>query len=138
MKADYAGAGPQGSYYPDYIPFTPVEVCQHFAIYFLHRLSPSPRIEMKFNTQAKDRINGNDFIANTLRYPHHTIGPRRCHQQFKAFLSLQDPCIPEPSQEKYPNWKIRPLLVWMNYIFPMGWLLGLAISIDKMTIRFQG
>ena len=42
MKADYAGAGLQGSYYSDYVPFTPVEVRQHFAIYLLNGLLPSP------------------------------------------------------------------------------------------------
>ena len=107
MKADYAGAGPQGIYYPDYVPFTPVEVRQHFAIYILHGLLPSPRIEMKFNTQAKDQINGNDFIANTLRSnSNHAIGPRQQHQMFKAFLSLQDSRIPEPARDKYSNWKV--------------------------------
>ena len=45
MKAEYAGAGPQGSYYRDYVPFTPVEVCQHYAVYILHGLLPSPWIE---------------------------------------------------------------------------------------------
>ena len=115
MKADYAGAGTQGSYYPDYVLFTPVEVCQYFAIYILHGLLPSPHIKMKFNTQAKDEINGNDFIANTLRNcPHHMTGPKHCHQHFKAFLFCQDPPVLEPSQEKYLNWKIHPLLVRIN------------------------
>ena len=54
MKADYAGAGPPGSYYPDYALSIPVEVCQHFAIFIFHGLSPSRQIEMKFSTQAKD------------------------------------------------------------------------------------
>ena len=54
MKAEYEGAGPQGSYYPDYVPLTPVEVRQHYAVYILHGLLPSQQIVMKFNAKAKD------------------------------------------------------------------------------------
>ena len=90
---------------------------------------------MKFNIQAQDEINGNDFIANL-------IGPGgRCrHQMFRVFLSFQDPRIPVSSKttKDFPNWKIRPILTWMNYIFPTAWLLGVAIAIDKMTMGFQG
>lgn len=37
-----------------------------------------------------------------------------------------------------PNWKIKPLLDWMNYLFPSIWLLALSISINEMTMQFQG
>ena len=57
---------------------------------------------------------------------------------FKAFLSIQNPLFDPPSREKYPNWKIRPLLAWMNFIFPTAWLLGIKVAIDKMTMGFQG
>ena len=33
---------------------------------------------------------------------------------------------------------MRPLLTWMNFIFPTIWLLGMCFSIDEMTMRFQG
>ena len=29
-------------------------------------------------------------------------------------------------------------MTWMNYIFHMAWLLGVAIAIDEMTLGFQG
>ena len=32
-KAHLAGAGPGGSYYPDFVDFTPYEIRQHFAVY---------------------------------------------------------------------------------------------------------
>jgi hypothetical protein len=50
---------------------------------------------------------------------------------FKAFLSLTDPRIISK-----PN--IRETMTWMNYIFHMAWLLGVAIAIDEMTLGFQG
>ena len=135
-KAKLARAGPGGSYYPDFVDFTPLEIRQHMSLYVFQSLSPSPRLEMKFQTQAQDKINGNDFIANTLNQNGGCT--RRRHQMFKAFLACQDPHISTPPRRKYPNWKIRPLMTWMNYIFPKAWLLGIAVSIDEMTMGFQG
>mmetsp|Transcript_10595 Transcript_10595/g.12010 ORF Transcript_10595/g.12010 Transcript_10595/m.12010 type:complete len:341 (-) Transcript_10595:756-1778(-) len=135
-KAKLAGAGPGGSYYPDFVDFTPIEIRQHFSVYIHQSLSPCPRVEMKFKSQAEDKVNGNDFVANTLRQ--NPVGTRRRHQMFKAFLALQDPMIAIPKREKYPNWKVRPMLMWMNFIFPTAWLLGIACAIDEMTMGFQG
>ena len=137
-KAKLAGAGPGGSYYPDFVDFTPIEIRQHFSVYIHQSLSPCPRVEMKFKTQveAEDKINGNNCIANTLGQ--NSINTCRHNQMFKAFLALQDPMIPIPRCEKYPNWKVRPIITWMNFIFPTAWLLGIAIAIDKMTMGFQG
>ena len=50
IKVKLAGAGPGGSYYPDFKDFTVLEIRQHMSIYILNGLSPSPRLEMKFNT----------------------------------------------------------------------------------------
>ena len=33
---------------------------------------------------------------------------------------------------------MRPLFKWMNKIFPMVWMVGLALSIDNMMMRFKG
>ena len=60
------------------------------------------------------------------------------HKEFKVFLAYQDPAIEPPSKSKCPNWKVRPLLVWMNFIFPQVWNLGQEFSIDEITIGFQG
>ena len=135
-KAKLARAGKGYSYYPDFVDFTPQEIRQHMSLYIFQSLSPSPRLEMKFNTQTQDKINGNDFIANTLNQNNGCT--RRRHQMFKAFLAFQDPHIATPPRRKYPNWKVRPLMTWMNYIFPKAWLLGIAVSIDEMTMGFQG
>ena len=74
------------------------------------------------------------MIANTLG--NNPIGSRRCHQMFKAFLSLQNPLIDLPPREKYLNLKIWPLLAWMNFIFPTAWLLGIKVDIAEMTMGF--
>ena len=90
-------------------------------------------MEYKFQPQSKDSVHGNDFI-------YHSFGPNaeRRHRHFKNFLAIQDPAIDIPPRNKYPNWKVRPILLWMNYIFKMAWLLGVCFAIDEMTIGFQG
>ena len=104
LKAILAGAGQYGKYYRDFVPFTPEEIRQHFALYILHGLSPPPQIEIKFHTQEQDKLNGNDFTANTLSSNPCTTTRR--HKMFKAFLALQDPRTITPPQDKYPNWKV--------------------------------
>ena len=71
---------------------------------------------------------------------HRSFGPNaeRRHKYFKDFHALQDPRIFPPERKKQPNWKVRPLLQWMNVIMPIAWLLGYAFSIDEMTMGFKG
>ena len=33
---------------------------------------------------------------------------------------------------------MRPFVQWMNYLFPLIWLLGDSFAIDEMKIGFQG
>ena len=33
---------------------------------------------------------------------------------------------------------MSPLVQWVNYLFPLIWLLGVFFAIDEMTIGFQG
>jgi hypothetical protein len=80
-----------------------------------------------------DVVHGSDFVYHAFGG-----GAERRHRQFKAFFSVQNPAIDPPSRKRYPNWKVRPLLVWMNYIFPLTWLLGKKFSVDEQTIGFQG
>eukprot|EP00547_Thalassionema_nitzschioides_P014673 CAMPEP_0194238244 /NCGR_PEP_ID=MMETSP0158-20130606/5025_1 /TAXON_ID=33649 /ORGANISM="Thalassionema nitzschioides, Strain L26-B" /LENGTH=863 /DNA_ID=CAMNT_0038972445 /DNA_START=101 /DNA_END=2689 /DNA_ORIENTATION=- len=130
-KAMLAGAG--DTCYPDWKDFTATELRQHIGLYLLHGLSPSPRVEWKLKPQSSDKTHGNDFV-------HRSFGPNaeRRHKHFKAFFACQDPSIAIPDRDKYPNWKVRPLLTWMSFIFPLVWMLGVAISVDEMTMRFQG
>jgi len=133
LKATLAGAGWNGSCYYDFKPFTALELRQHFGLYILNGLSPSPRVEKKLNPQRKDPVHGNNFAFNSF-------GPNaECrHRHFKAFLAFQNPAIETPSRSRYPNWKMRPFLKWMNFICRLAWLLEIDYSIDEMTIGFQG
>ena len=65
-------------------------------------------------------------------------GAERRHHYFKAFLSCQDLRINSPSRDDDPNWKVRPLLTWINFIFPTIWLLAVAFSVNEMTMAFKG
>ena len=127
------GAGEGGSCYHEYKPFSSRELRQHLSLYIFNGLSPFPRVENKFKPQIKDPVHGNDFI-------YHSLGPNaeRRHRHFKTFLAIQDPGIETPSKKKYPNWKVRPLLQWMKYVFPLIWILGVSFTINEMTIGFQG
>ena len=89
-------------------------------------------MEQKSKPQSQEPFHWNDFI-------YHTFGTNaeRRHRHFKTFLAIQDPEISTPSRKKYPNWKVRPLVQWMNYLFPLIWLLGSCFAIDETTIGFQ-
>ena len=133
LKANLVGAGEGGTCYPDWQPFTARELRQHLGLYIFNGLSPSPQVELKFKPHAENPVHGNDFI-------YHSFGPNalRRHRHFKTFLAMQDPAIKIPCRTKYPNWKVRPLLKWMNFLFPLIWMLGVCFAIDEMTIGFQG
>ena len=53
-------------YKGEWYVFSDKELSQHFGIYLLQGLAPSPMIEYKFNTQCRDRISGNDFVYNSF------------------------------------------------------------------------
>ena len=113
-KATLAGAGE--STYKDFKPFTTREIRQHFGIYVLHGIQPSMRVEYKFRSQRQDPVSGNDFVNRSF-------GPNaeRRHKHFKAFLACVDPSIKTPNQDKFPNWKVRALIKWINKILPEAW-----------------
>jgi Transposase IS4/SAP domain len=133
FKAMLSFAGQKGYPYPDCTPFTVDEIKKHLGIYILNGLSPSPRVEMKFNPQSIDEINGNDFVFRSF-------GPNalRRHKHFKAFFSIQDPRIIAPDRSSKPNWKVEPLLKLMKVASHEAWDLGEVFSIDEQTIGFQG
>lgn len=133
LKATLAGVGPDGNIYQDYHPFTNKELRQHIGIYILHGLSPSPRVEHKFKSQRVDCVHENDIV-------YASFGPnaKRRHQHFRYFFACQNLAISIPCRLTYSNWKVRPLIKWMNYIYPRAWMLVETISIDEMTIGFQG
>ena len=98
LKTILAGAGLDGTYYDNFIPFTPRELCQHLGAYVLNGSSPLPHVEQKFKSQSQDPVHGKDFVYNALS--RNTI---RRHKYFKAFFACQNPVIQTPCRNKTPN-----------------------------------
>jgi hypothetical protein len=59
-------AGTKGQFYPDFTPFSAVEVKKFIGLYILQGLSPSPQVKMKFKTHHVDSINGNDLCNKVI------------------------------------------------------------------------
>ena len=100
-----------GGKYKDFINFDINDFKRHLGLYLLQALSPSPQIDMKFQSQAADPVNGNDMV-------HEAFGgcawkAERRHKHFKCFFSSVDPTLPVPSRNTHPNQKISPLLKHM-------------------------
>ena len=127
-KAILAGAGE--TTYKDFKPFTTREIRQHFGIYVLHGIQPSMRVEYKFRSQRQDPVSGNDFVNRSFG-----ANAERRHKHFKAFLACVDPSILTPNRDKYPNWKVRALIKWINKISPEAWSCAMQIAVDEMTMR---
>ena len=136
IKAKLARTGPSGNYYPNFKDFIAIKLHQHMYIYIFNDLSPSPYLEIKFNTQVINQIYANYFIASTLLQ--NSIGLRQHYAMFKAFLSIQNPLIDPPPSAKCSNWKTCPMLSWINFIFSTAWLLGIKVVINEISIGFQG
>jgi hypothetical protein len=132
-KAMMSQAGEGGAVYQDFKPFSMHEIRQHLGLYIFNGLNPSPRVELKFRPSTQDELHGSDFI-------HNSFGPRaeRRHRMFKAFFAVQNPMIEPPPRKKKPNWKISPLIKWLNFLSPIAWILGRTFSVDEQTIGFQG
>ena len=126
MKAMIANAGQEGEIYPDFVPFTPIELRKHIGLYFLHGLAPSQLLNMKFKTQRENCINGNDFVRVCL-------GPNsdRRHRHFRRFFSVQNPLAVPPPTSTNPNFKVDPFLAWMKTVSMEAWQLGKIISVDE-------
>ena len=40
--------------------------------------------------------------------------------------------------KQFPNWRVHPLLMSMEFILPRTYMIGVALSIDETTMRFKG
>lgn len=126
MKATMMGAG--DSIYPDWKPFSRDEIRKHLGLYILNGVAPSPQIAFKSQSQIQDPIYGNDMIREAFG-----TNAKSRHRQFKCFFALQNPCIPTPSRKTFPNWKVRPLLKWINHVRPQCYTPGKSISVFCRT-----
>jgi hypothetical protein len=132
-KAIMSQAGEGGAIYPDYKPFSMHELRQHLGLYIFNGLNPSPGVELKFRSSRQDELHGSDFVNNSF-----APGAERRHRMFKAFFAVQNPMVEPPPRKKKPNWKIHPLIKWLNFLMPLAWLLGEDFAVDEQTIGFQG
>lgn len=122
MKATMMGAG--DSIYPDWKPFSRDEIRKHLGLYIFNGVAPSPQIAFRSQSQIQDPIYGNDMIREAFG-----TNAKSRHRQFKCFFALQNPCIPTPSRKTFPNWKVRPLLKWINHVRPQCYTPGKSISV---------
>ena len=105
QKAISCSAGVPGGVYPSFTPFSYLEIEHFLGLYILQGLNPSPQVEMKFNSQQVDPVQGNDlcyciFGANVVvRY-----------KQFKAFFCVQDPSKIPPNRKEHPMYKVDSIL----------------------------
>ncbi|CAB9519576.1 unknown protein [Seminavis robusta] len=133
MKAQLSNAGDGGTCYRDFKPFNVKEIRQFLGLYVLNGLSPSPRIEMKFQPQHMDRVQGSDYVQQNLP-PNAT----RRFRHFKAFFACQDPRKMPPARKVSPLFKVSPVVKWMNFIGHNAVLIGMNAAVDEQTIGFQG
>ena len=89
------GAGVPGGIYPTFKPFSYQEIERFIALYILQGLNPSPQVEMKFNSQETDPVQGNDLCYRVFG-----CDAVRHYKQFKAFFCVQDPMKIAPSRKE--------------------------------------
>ena len=100
----------------------------------MHGLTPAPRLQMKFRSQADDDVNGNDFINRC-------VGPNatRWYPHFKRFFAVQKLVVKVvPKREDNPNWKVGDFLAWILTVSINAWICERNISVDKQTLCFHG
>jgi hypothetical protein len=102
-------------------------------VMLLDGLSPSPQLEFKMQSQAKQRVHGNDFAATCIG-----LGYQQLYRTFRCFFACQDPLKVPPAKKKCPNVKVDEFFRWMRFIFREAWVLGENCSIDEQTCRMQG
>ena len=92
LKASLCGAG--HDIYKDWYEFSVEEMRMHIGLYVLDGISPSPRVEMKFETQNNDPVNGNDLVNESFGGA--PSKATRRHAMFKSFFGVQDPRVLSP------------------------------------------
>lgn len=137
LKAAKCGAGKDGAgKYPRFENFTLTSLMKHLSLYLFNGLNHSPQVEMKFQSQNQDPINGNNFIHAAFEYQ--AAKATLHHRHFKAFFAVQDPNEIVPSKETHPNHKVEPVLKQIESVSMKAMHIGRNGSIDEQTIGFQG
>ena len=106
---------------------------QFVGLYVLDGISPSPRFDMKFNTQLEDPANGNDLCQDAFGS---NAGER--FKMFKCFFAVQDPRLENKPKKTHPNFKVDPFMLHLLQCFASMWDLGSDLSFDEATQGFKG
>ena len=126
-------AGVPGGIYPTFKPSSYQEIERFIALYILQVLNLSPQVEMKFNSQETDPVQGNDLCYHVFVCD--AVGR---HKQFKAIFCVQDQINIAPSMKERPSYKIDPFLIHVQKRSMRAWRMGRDISGDEKTLGFQG
>jgi len=131
-RAILLNAGVLGRVYPEFKPFTPMEIKQFIGLYILQGLSPSPQLKLKFHPQNEDPINGSDLCYKVFEK-----NADKCHKHFKAFFTLQNSLKQVPSKKTHSNFKVDPFLTWIQTISIKAWNMGRNLLTDEQTASFK-
>ena len=106
------GVGKEGNFYSDSQNVTSREIPQHLGLYIFHWLVLLPKLSNKLKSQTEDIIHERDFIMSSFNHNF-----EKQQKNFKAFFSVQGPSVDIPSRDELLNWKVRPLLEWIIFLF---------------------
>ena len=87
---------------------------------------------MIFKPHHMEKLHWNSTRCNLfgLNSTHH-------HNNLKAFFACQNHPLKYQPKTKFPIWRVQPLLMSMEFIFPIIWVLDVAFSIYEMSIHFK-
>jgi hypothetical protein len=121
------------SRYPNFTEFTTEEFEQYLYLFFWNGLNPSPRIEMKLETEKKDPIHSSPFLRREL-----APNAARRFWEWKCCFATQDPKKDIPSKKTHPNFKVDEYFRQLQRMFRYAWMPGRDLSGDEQTMGFQG
>lgn len=84
-------------------------------VYVCYKISRYHQRLNKSHRQYDDPVNRNNYVWQAAAGKDDNY--ERHHKHFEAFLLCQDshhfPCY---DRDIFPNWKVQPLLQWINFI----------------------
>ena len=137
-KGQLVNAGQEGHLFAGrYEEMQPSDMSLMLGIYLSDGLSPSPQLRKKMKSQQDEKIHGNDFICDCIKY-YSASDAEQLYRSFRHLLGVQDPLTVPPPKQECPNFKVDEFFEWMRHIFKEAWLLGPNFAIDEQTAKMQG
>ena len=131
QRAAVEGAG--GSIYADWRPLSIDEINAFLGLLIANGICPKPNIGLWFANDNESKIFGNNNFKQRFR------GGERRWRVFRRFFAMHDARLhPAMPQCKKPLFKVERLLNHINDQSMKHWETGINLSIDEMTIGFQG